>query len=418
MTVMLAAERTATPAVYAPPQRAGALSLSHLTAEDAWRFCQSLAQSALLPREYRDNPGSVLWAMEYGRALGLDVVTTITTIHVINGKPSQSADLMLSRAREAGHRVRVQIGDGQCTVSIWRHDDAEFENRVTWTYADAERAKLLPGKADSNWQKYPRAMLRARAVAECVRSACPEVLHGAIYTPEELGAAVDQDGIPVAEPQLQRQAPGQDQWEQATPAPSRPESAPPAGSVQQTPPEVVAAGTADVPPESLTPAGRDYLHEAMAAPDAATVRLIWQDARAEGARPGYLDQIAEVGKGKAAAEANATPHVHRFEYADDGQFGHNGSFCVVDGCGLEQPQDAAQAPAAEPAAATLPGAPASPQDRLGALAVLYQVGETKGLSADETRTLLAQHTGKALPDVGAEDIAAFTAVLRTAGGAR
>jgi hypothetical protein len=269
-----------------PAQRGGgALSLGAMTPHDAWKFAEALAGARLLPSEYQNNPSSVLWAMEYGRALGLDVVTTITTIHVIKGKPTQSADLMLSRAREAGHRVRIKSERERCVVSIVRHDDPEDENVVEWTLADARTANLFPGKPDSNWAKYPRAMLRARAIAECVRIACPEVLHGAIYTAEELGARVDDAGLPVEAEvqQLRRVEPGQpDQW--------------------TTPAETVRAGTADVPPESLTPAGRDYLHEAHAAPDADTVRKIWQDAKAEGARPGYLAQIAEVGKEKAAAE--------------------------------------------------------------------------------------------------------------------
>lgn len=194
-----------------PTQRAGALSLSTMTPQEAWMFCESLAQTPLLPDAYRRNPASVLWAMEYGRALGLDVVTTITTIHVIKGKPAQSADLMLSRAREAGHKVRIQQQPGQCTVSIWRRDDPEFENAVTWTYDDAVTANLCELRSQrpfardkdnkpTSWEKYPRAMLRARAIAECVRVSCPEVLHGAIYTPEELGAWVDQDGNPVEAP--------------------------------------------------------------------------------------------------------------------------------------------------------------------------------------------------------------------------
>lgn len=72
---------------------------------------------------------------------------------------------------------------------------------------------------------------------------------------------------------------------------------------QATPAATVQAGTADVPPESLTPAGRDYLREALAAPNAETVRLIWTDAQTEGARPEYLEQIADVEKTKVAAPA-------------------------------------------------------------------------------------------------------------------
>jgi hypothetical protein len=287
----------------------GALSLSTMSPAEVWGFCERLADTPLLPDQYRRQPSSVLWAMEYGRALGLDVVTTITTIHVIKGKPSQSADLMLSRARTAGHRVRIQSERTRCVVTIVRADDPEDENSIEWTLDDAVTAGLCeirnnrPYSRSSkgepqSWEKYPRAMLRARALSECVRMACPEVLHGAIYTPEELGARVDEAGLPMdAEVQRLRSVPANepDQW--ATPAPP--------ALVQQTPPEVVAAGTADVPPESLTPAGRDYLHEAHAAPDAATVRLIWQDAKAEGARDGYLAQIAEVGKQKAATEQQA-----------------------------------------------------------------------------------------------------------------
>jgi hypothetical protein len=273
-----------------PQQRpGGALSLAGMSPQEAWRFSEALAGAALLPSEYRNNASSVLWAMEYGRALGLDVVTTITTIHVIKGKPTQSADLMLSRAREAGHKVRIRQQPGQCTVSIWRSDDPDFENAITWTYDDAVTAglcELRDGRPYSrsqkgekqNWEKYPRAMLRARAISECVRSACPEVLHGAIYTAEELGARVDDAGIPLdAEVhQLQRVEPKQeDQW------------------------------TTPVPAPSAAAEGRDYLSEASKADSAVAVRKVYDEAKADGAVAEYLAQIAQVGVAKEQDEAEA-----------------------------------------------------------------------------------------------------------------
>lgn len=193
------------------PAPGGALSLGAMTPRDAWIFAETLADSPLLPDAYRKQPASVLWALEYGRALGLDVVTTITTIHVIKGKPTQSADLMLGRARSAGHRVRIKPERDRCVVSIVRFDDPDDETVIDWTLDDAVTAGLCTlkdGKPWSrsskgepqSWEKYPRAMLRSRAIAEAVRTCCPEVLHGAIYTPEELGAYVDQDGSPVEAP--------------------------------------------------------------------------------------------------------------------------------------------------------------------------------------------------------------------------
>jgi len=48
---------------------------------------------------------------------------------------------------------------------------------------------------------------------------------------------------------------------------------------------------------------REFLREALDAPDANTVRKIWQDAKAYGSRPEYLEQIADVGRKKASAPA-------------------------------------------------------------------------------------------------------------------
>jgi hypothetical protein len=134
-------------------------------------------------------------------------------------------------------------------------------------------------------------MLRARAISECVRSACPEVLHGAIYTAEELGARVDDAGIPLEAEvqQLRRVEPGQpDQW--TTPAPK--------AAVE----------------------GRDYLHEANEAADMEAVKKIYDEAKEDGAVPEYLAQIAKVGVAKEQAAdkgAKTDDGVVDVETADD-----------------------------------------------------------------------------------------------------
>ncbi|MFE7115469.1 recombinase RecT [Streptomyces sp. NPDC057654] len=269
------------------PMPGGALSLGRMSPQEAWQFCQGLAGTPLLPDVYRNNPASVLWAMEYGRALGLDVVTTITTIHVIKGKPTQSADLMLSRAREAGHKVRITSERDRCIVRIVRRDDPDDENVTEWTLDDAVTARLCelrdgrPYARDqknqpTSWEKYPRAMLRARAIAECVRAACPEVLHGAIYTPEELGAVVDQEGNEVHVERVD--------------APVR----------QQTTVAQPPAPEHDSPP-------RDFLAEAQQASDAAAVRQVWEQAKAADAPRNYLDQLTAIGREKPGARNAQQP---------------------------------------------------------------------------------------------------------------
>ncbi|MEU9141681.1 recombinase RecT [Streptomyces sp. NPDC048404] len=287
MTVAIA-ERTAP----APQYRGGALSLSHMSPHEAWMFCESLANTPLLPDAYRKQPASVLWAMEYGRALGLDVVTTITTIHVIKGKPTQSADLMLGRARTAGHRVRIKSERTRCEVRIQRADDPDDENVIEWTLDDAVTAGLCtlrdnrPYSRDQKgqpqpWERFPRAMLRARAIAECVRTACPEVLHGAIYTPEELGAVVDQEGNPVIT--VER-----------------------ADAPQMTTATVVQS-TPNQPPAATAPP-RDYLAEALAATDAEQRAAIMDAARESGAPEPYLTALDNI---RQAHEAETVEDVRR-----------------------------------------------------------------------------------------------------------
>lgn len=325
MTVTtLPAARAQAPATFAPAQRGGALSLAHMTPHEAWLFCESLARTPLLPDAYRNNPASVLWAMEYGRALGLDVVTTITTIHVIKGKPTQSADLMLSRAREAGHRVRIKPERERCIVRIVRADDPDDETEIEWTLDDAVTAGLCelrngrPYARDHKgqptaWEKYPRAMLRSRALAEAVRTACPEVLHGAIYTPEELGEVVDQEGNPVivervdAPPVRQQATVIQRPAEEAPAGPARDYLAEAVATTDETAlAEIVAAARQQGAPGPYL-SKLDDIREAHAAPDAAGVRKLYDAAQAAGADREHLARLAAIGGTKPGAKKPEEP---------------------------------------------------------------------------------------------------------------
>lgn len=235
------------------PRQGGALSLSHMSPESAKSFANALAGSRLLPPDYRGDPASVLWALEYGRELGIGVVTTVSSVHVINGKPTASADLMASLTRRAGHRMRITGDDTHAEVHIFRADDPEFAFTCRWDMDKAHQAGLTKS---NTWKSYPAAMLRARAISECVRMACPEVMHGTIYTPEELGAPTDAEGNVIPAPQ-------------AAPA---------------TTPQLQ----------------RDWIADANNAATADDVLAIWRKAGESGAIPDVLDKIVEIGKKKRA----------------------------------------------------------------------------------------------------------------------
>lgn len=157
-------------------------------------YAKFLAASGLLPAQYRERPANVLYAVEYGETLGITAMAAINGIHVIEGKPSASAALISALVRRAGHRIRTWGDDEKAVTEIIRSDDPDFTYRVEWTLERARRAELL-GKG--TWKKYPAALLKARTVTECARDACQEVLFGLQYTPEELGAELDDDGVPI-----------------------------------------------------------------------------------------------------------------------------------------------------------------------------------------------------------------------------
>lgn len=161
---------------------------------DKVALAHELANAQLLPKAYQKNPANLLYAIEYAEALGISPISAVTSIHVIDGKPTASAQLIAGLGRRAGHKVRVAFDPATktATAQVIRKDDPDFVFESVWTMARAQGAGLT-GK--DVWRKYPDAMLKARAITEVARDAFPEALFGVVYTAEELGAVdVDEDG--------------------------------------------------------------------------------------------------------------------------------------------------------------------------------------------------------------------------------
>jgi hypothetical protein len=151
-------------------------------------YARKLSASDLLPKSYQGKPQNVLLAVEYGRSLGLDPITAINMTHVVQGRPTASAQLVGALVRRAGHTLRVRGDINSATCKIIRADDPEFTFEATWTMERAKQAGVLSNPV---WKTYPANMLKARAITECARDACPEVLAGISYTAEEIGGEIE-----------------------------------------------------------------------------------------------------------------------------------------------------------------------------------------------------------------------------------
>ena len=90
---------------------------------------------------------------------------------------------MRAQIIRAGHKLEWRkLSSTECVVYGERwHGRGSGE--VTWTLDDAAVAGLP--RRDSNWKRYPRAMLAARATSELSRLVFADTTIG--YTPEELG---------------------------------------------------------------------------------------------------------------------------------------------------------------------------------------------------------------------------------------
>lgn len=153
---------------------------------EAHELSRSIAGSKLLPTELQSNPADVLVTILAGQELGLSPMASIRGIHVIQGKPTLSADMMVAIVRRSGmceYWTEIESTDQQAVYETKRKEDA-VPVRSKFTMADAKAAQLL-GKPGSNWTKHPAAMLRARAKSALARRVYEDVLFGC-YDPDEL----------------------------------------------------------------------------------------------------------------------------------------------------------------------------------------------------------------------------------------
>ncbi len=151
-----------------------------------------------------------------GREMGYGPFTSVNNIHIIQGRPSVSANLMASAVKSSGrYDYRVTKMDAD-VVSIDFYaivsGKRELLGNSTFTKEDAKNA------GTQNMAKYARNMLFARAMSNGVKWFCPDVFNGnTVYVPEELGADVDGDGNVIDAPRTVNQVTGEVTYEPAQP---------------------------------------------------------------------------------------------------------------------------------------------------------------------------------------------------------
>jgi hypothetical protein len=136
--------------------------------------------------------------IQTGREMGIPMMAAMTGIAIIQGKPVVGANIIASKVKSSGYdyRVRYLENDG-CKIEFFKGDESLG---ISTFMEDDAKAAGLTGK--DNWKKYARNMYFARAISNGQRWYCPDATSGTtVYTPDELGGKVDEEGNPVVDKQ-------------------------------------------------------------------------------------------------------------------------------------------------------------------------------------------------------------------------
>ena len=148
--------------------------------DEAMRIAKVLANSDMVPKDYKGKPENCLVALQWGADVGLPGLQALQNIAVINGRPSIWGDaalaLVQSHPAYVGHREWME-GEGENRVAccaVTRKGSPEHIQR--FGVAEAKKASLW-GK-QGPWQQYPDRMMQMRARGFALRDRFADALRG------------------------------------------------------------------------------------------------------------------------------------------------------------------------------------------------------------------------------------------------
>lgn len=169
-------------------------------APQAWKLAEKIAATDFVPPALRGKPEAVLACILAGHEAGVSPMQALSKIHIIEGRPAMASELMRALVLQHGHELNYSDVSTTSVTAEGKRKGSERWTRVTWTMDDAKRGGL---EGKTNWRRWPRAMLIARATAELCRMIFPDVLAGISHTVEELSDGnVSDDLVDFGPPEI------------------------------------------------------------------------------------------------------------------------------------------------------------------------------------------------------------------------
>ncbi|MFF3928176.1 hypothetical protein [Streptomyces hirsutus] len=178
------------------PQPANELMQWVESARQAHLVAQSLAKTQFAGA-YRGKPDEIVAAILTGQELGLQPMTALKSIDVIQGQPALRAHAMRAIVQHQGHEIELIESDDTHCIMRGRRKGSDHWQTVVW---DIPRARLLGLLGKDQWKKQPKTMLVARATGELCRLIASDALHGLPYAAEEVDGYVHGEIAPAKAP--------------------------------------------------------------------------------------------------------------------------------------------------------------------------------------------------------------------------
>lgn len=171
--------------VLPPPSTEFGLQLEPRSLREAALLAQEMFKSRLFSA-YGTYQG-VLSTILAGRELGMQAMASLRAFHIIDGKPTMSADLIRALVLKSGHAEYFRCLERTATQATFltkRKGDPEV--KLTFTVAEGRAAwpKDDAGFQKSGWGRNPADMCVARASAKLARLVYADVVFN-MYAPEE-----------------------------------------------------------------------------------------------------------------------------------------------------------------------------------------------------------------------------------------